>query len=686
MRGDEFFRQLAVREPFTGLHPSVGAFFRDYLSREKAVSFDGRFVINTHFPPFPGGAFDNLAEHFGALGEREGRRLYSVTFGVTNRCRYRCWHCYNAGRKQRDMTFGSVEKITRELSGMGSVMVTLSGGEPLLRKDLEDIVGLFDNRSCLMLNTTGSGLTEKRARALKEKGLFAVGVSLDSMNAEEHDRMRGKQGAFRTALRALQTAADNGLYPYIVAVATRHLIHPDTFMRFIEFAGRARAREVHLLEPCPTGRLSGRSDVVLEAAERNLLMDYQKEVAVREDLPVLSTFVYLESAKAFGCGAGLTYLYIDGSGEVCPCNLVPLSFGNAVREPLTAILERMGRYFMKPRTSCAGHVLGSRIPKGPMPVLREISEEICREHLPRNHRLPRFFTVKRGATASVGSRELRDAYDRIHADYDMHWLSEAARPVQTLVRKIAGTRVRSVFEAGCGTGFATSLIAGRFGPVCSVTAADISREMIGVARERIRLAGHKNIRFFQGDALKILRRRGPFDLIFTSWVLGYIPLTAFFESAAASLNEGGRLAFVVHRQNSPARELAIFHELVAENPSVLKKRVHFDFPEGPAHLETLLKEAAFIPEDISEGRITFKCGSPEGVLEHLTKSGAGTAFYDALDPGSKEEMERRFKKALAGRVQKGAYNVVHDYILCVARAASPGHERKHPLTREAERP
>jgi SAM-dependent methyltransferase len=318
-----------------------------------------------------------------------------------------------------------------------------------------------------------------------------------------------------------------------------------------------------------------------------------------------------------------------------------------------------------------------------MPVLREVSEEICREHLPRNHRLPRFFTVKRGATASVGSRELRDAYDRIHGDYDTHWLSEAAGPVRTLLRKIAGARIRSVFEAGCGTGFATSLIADRFGPACSITAADISREMIGVARERIRLAGHKNIRFFRGDALKTLRRRGPFDLIFTSWVLGYIPLAAFFETAAASLNEGGRLAFVVHRQNSPERELEIFRELVADNPSVLKKRVHFDFPEGTANLETLLKETGFIPEEISEGRITFRCGSPEGVLEHLTKSGAGTAFYDALDPCSRQEMEGRFKEALAGRVQKGAYNVVHDFILCVARAASPGYE-KIASTREAD--
>jgi len=60
MKGSDLFRQLACREPFTGLHPSVAAFFREYLSREKAVKSGDHFVINTHFPPFPSRAFDSI--------------------------------------------------------------------------------------------------------------------------------------------------------------------------------------------------------------------------------------------------------------------------------------------------------------------------------------------------------------------------------------------------------------------------------------------------------------------------------------------------------------------------------------------------------------------------------------------------------------------------------------------------
>jgi MoaA/NifB/PqqE/SkfB family radical SAM enzyme/SAM-dependent methyltransferase len=669
MRGSDLFHRLASREPFTGLHPSVAQFFRDYLSREKTVRFGDRFVINTHFPPYPSSAFDSLAEHFGALGDPHNRKLYSVTLGVTNRCHYHCWHCSNAGRAESDMPLADIQKIACELSDMGAVMITLSGGEPLLRDDLEDIAGLFDDRFCLMLNTTGSGLTARRARSLKKKGLFAVGISLDSMDPDAHDRMRGKPGAFQTALRALRIASDAGLYPYIVAVATRDLIEPGRFMEFLEFAGSSLAREVHLLEPCATGRLKGRDDITLNPAERRRIERYQAQVALRQDLPVLSTFTYLESPKAFGCGAGLTYLYIDGSGEVCPCNLVPLSFGNAARESLRAILDRMGEFFTRPRTSCAGHILSKHIAPGPMPVCREASEQICREHLPPDPSVPRFFSVKRRAASIVGNRELQKAYDSIHRDYDVYWLSAAGGPIRKLVRTVTALRPppRSVFEAGCGTGFATSLLAGQLNPDCRIFAADLSRGMIRVAKERTASAGHRNVHYYRGDALTLMARRAPFDLIFSSWALGYIPMNRFFKVARASLNRPGRIAFVVHRQNSPGKELRIFYKLVGENPSVLKKRVHFDFPRDKAHVEWLLRENSFVPERITGGRIVFVCSSPEDVLTHLLRSGAGTAFYDALDPDSRQYMEERFKDELARRVRNGLYNVVHDYIMCIAR-------------------
>lgn len=665
MRGDEFFARIATRPPFTKLHPSVAAFLKDYLSREKAIRFGDQWVVNTHFPPYPSRAFETLAESFARLGDASDRRLYSVTLAVTNRCRYACWHCYNAGRSQADVPLPRLAELAARVQELGAAMLTLTGGEPLLRDDLEAIAAAFDDRTCLILGTTGDGLTPARARALHDSGVFAMGVSLDTADEAEHDRLRGRPGAFRTALDALRTAGDAGLYPYVVAVATRELLQPDRFMAFARFAADAGAVEIHLIEPSATGKLAGQTDALLSPAERQLIFDHQRRFAEDESLPILSSFSYLESADAFGCGAGLTHLYIDGSGEVCPCNLVPLSFGNVAREPLDAILDRMGQHFRKPRCACLGRALAPGVPEGPVPTPPEISSELCQRCLPRDHAVPRFFRVRAEAEAEVGHDGLRAAYDRVHGDYDASWLVEAGKPIDDLVGRLALEGTDCVFEAGCGTGYATAQLAAR---AAQVTAVDLSEGMLAEARRRLAGGPAERVRLEVGDALEALATEAGFDLVFSSWVLGYIPLAPFFAAASRALAGGGRLAFIVHRENSPRLPLELFAELVARDPTVLRRRVAFDFPRDAARVEALLAEAGLADAEVWHGAVTFRYDSPEAVLDHLLKSGAGTAFYDAIDPERRNALTAEFLRLLAERNESPTgFAVTHDYVAAIAR-------------------
>jgi len=265
MKGTEFLTQVMHEEPFSKVHPKVAGFLKDYLAHEKVVAFGGKHIVNTNFPPYPSPAFDTLAAQFNAIGEVTERSLFSVTLAVTNRCPYNCWHCYNAGRSQRDVPLAVLQDVLRQLRERKVVNVTLTGGEPLLRNDLEEVARALGGKAFLSLNTTGAGLTPDRARALKASGLFAVGVSLDAVDPAEHDRMRGREGAFDTALRALDTAATAGLYPYIIAVATHAFLQPERFEAFMRFAAECGALEVHLLEPSATGKLAGNTAVLLNA-------------------------------------------------------------------------------------------------------------------------------------------------------------------------------------------------------------------------------------------------------------------------------------------------------------------------------------------------------------------------------------------------------------------------------------
>jgi protein-L-isoaspartate O-methyltransferase len=344
---------------------------------------------------------------------------------------------------------------------------------------------------------------------------------------------------------------------------------------------------------------------------------------------------------------------------------VPLSFGNLAREPFHGILERMGQHFCRPRTGCVGRQLARCLPRVNLPAAPEMSHAVCEQHLPRSHAVPAFFRIRDEVQGlEVGAQELRDAYDRVHRDYDEFWLTAAAKPTEDLVQKMDWSGQETVFEAGCGTGYGTALLARR---AERVVAVDLSEPMQSVARARLREQGLTNVHFIAGDALAALDSQGCFDRIFSSWVLGYIPLAPFFAAAHRALKPGGQLGFVVHRENSPREALEIFGELVAEDPTVLQKQVAFDFPRDTDHVRALLEAAGFAIQALWQDSIAFRYGNPEQVLEHLLKSGAGTAFHDAIDPARRPALTQRFLQMLAAHHTPGTgFEVLHEYVACVA--------------------
>ena len=687
LRGQDLLPLLAERPEFTRLPPPVLSFFRDYLENEKALPFgDGR-VLSSVFPPIPSPAFDRFVARLvtasPSMGKPENRggrgcdepagvapALFSVTLAVTNRCGFRCAHCYNAARSQQDTPLDVLCKTAHALERMGAVRVHLTGGEPLLRADLEEIAGAFGPGVCVTVGTTGEGLTPARASALSEAGVFGMGVSLDSRDEVEHDRLRGRAGAYRIALDGLRSVVEAGLYPYVVTVASPSLLQEEAFHDFLGFVKEAGAMEVHLLEPCPVGRLASTPEAVLSAKDHERVLELHRQVADDLDAPILATFAQLESPENFGCGAGGVQLYIDGSGEVCPCQFVPLSFGNVQSEGLPDILARMGEFFGVSRTECLGHVLNRFVPDdAALPLPPDRSLELCRTHLAAEHPVPRFVRAQAESFGmKVGNPELEHVYDTVHESYDRAWLSEAAGPVDDLVTRVSWEDARKIFEAGCGTGYATEQVAAVVSEDAEIVAADLSRGMLSVAKGR--LAGSRTlIRFRQGDALVEIGEGGPWDVVFTCWVLGYIPLDPFFSAAAENLVSDGRLLFLVHRADSPREPLQIFTRLAAEHDGTLFRQVAFDFPEGADDARERLERAGFEIEDLWENALTFRCADAQAALDHLMESGAGTAYYEAVRPELRDALSRRFVGELAGRYPDGPIDIIHDYIGCVARNA-----------------
>ena len=99
-----------------------------------------------------------------------------------------------------------------------------------------------------------------------------------------------------------------------------------------------------------------------------------------------------------------------------------------------------------------------------------------------------------------------------------------------------------------------------------------------------------------------------------------------------------------------------------------KVRLAFDFPRDIDHVHQEITTAGMEILDLCDGKITFHYDTPEEVLQHLLKSGAGTAFYEAIDLNKRAALKKEFLKRLADRRRNSpTYDVSHDYFMCIAR-------------------
>jgi 12,18-didecarboxysiroheme deacetylase len=137
-----------------------------------------------------------------------------VVWNVTRRCNLKCVHCYS-GSEDRDyedeMSFEEGKALIDDLAEFGSPVILFSGGEPLIRRDILDLIRYAaEKERRAVLSTNGTLITEILATRLKELGLSYVGISLDGLEAV-HDSFRGVQGTFARVMRAIGNCKAAGL-------------------------------------------------------------------------------------------------------------------------------------------------------------------------------------------------------------------------------------------------------------------------------------------------------------------------------------------------------------------------------------------------------------------------------------------------------------------------------------------
>ena len=283
---------------------------------------------------------------------------YLVALNLTRRCNLACDHCYLDAKVMKEgstdeMTTDEIKSVLDDIASLSpECMVVLTGGEPLLRRDIEELAAHASALGLMVvIGSNGALLTPKRVASLKRAGVAGIGISLDSLIPEKHDAFRGRKGAWDKAMAAIDACVAGGL-----AFQLHFSVTDDTAGEIddmVAFARDAGAMVLNVFFLVCTGRGEKYSDIsperyeqvlrrvaIAARAEQRLMVrakcaPHFKRIAIEidPDWPITSAHGY----DAGGCIAATRYARITPEGKVTPCPYIDTSAWSVRDTPFSEI-------------------------------------------------------------------------------------------------------------------------------------------------------------------------------------------------------------------------------------------------------------------------------------------------------------------------------------------------------------
>lgn len=288
---------------------------RNVLKKKKPLAYEKAIHINDKF--------------------LKGECAAVISFCYDYACNMNCEHCSNSSfeKKERCFTIEDVRNLAHQADEMGLFQFELSGGEPLVFPNLDQIIEAIDpTKFHINVTTNGYFLDDEKAQHLRDIGVDKVKISLDCSEAELHTVKNGVNDAHSRAIRALFAAQKAGLEPVIQTVATRQNTQSEEMLNLAKFA-RENGFTVDVVLAKPVGSWAGNKDVMVSREDVEYLRKINVEYPMRRN-------VYPAYGVERGCPSVKTFMCITKYGDVLPCTFIPISIGNIFEESLQDIVNR----------------------------------------------------------------------------------------------------------------------------------------------------------------------------------------------------------------------------------------------------------------------------------------------------------------------------------------------------------
>ena len=212
----------------------------------------------------------------GRLADARGRPMRDLRISVTDRCNFRCVYCMPREVFGPDheflphraiLSFEEIARLARIFVGLGVRKIRLTGGEPLVRRQLERLVALLAGLDVEITLTTNGSLLARQARALKQAGLHRVTVSLDSLDEATFQAMNDADFPVAKVIAGIETAAAEGLAPVKINMVVKRGTNDQHILAMAE-RWRGTGHIVRFIEYMDVGSTNGwRMDDVVPSAE-----------------------------------------------------------------------------------------------------------------------------------------------------------------------------------------------------------------------------------------------------------------------------------------------------------------------------------------------------------------------------------------------------------------------------------
>jgi MoaA/NifB/PqqE/SkfB family radical SAM enzyme len=273
-----------------------------------------------------------------------GESIAIVQFQYDYLCNMDCEHCcidkfyvprdWEKASGRRVMQMEDVRRLSKEADEMGLANFVITGGEPLIMRDFDELVEAIDpSKFYLACDSNGWNLDLKRAKHLKKIGVDKMQLSLDGITAEAHDTFRRKPGSFERTMRAIDACKEADLHVILSTVIWKDRIYTDEWVEFLEFA-KKKEIGTYIVYAKPVGAFEeiGKASMMTEK-EGAILQKFEEEYDI-------FTHMTPSYGRDIGCIAVKRMVPISRYGDIMPCPYQHVSLGNFFEEPLADIINR----------------------------------------------------------------------------------------------------------------------------------------------------------------------------------------------------------------------------------------------------------------------------------------------------------------------------------------------------------